>query len=29
MWKMGANGAQPTVFNVGTAPANFSAFPLQ
>lgn len=29
MWKMGANGAQPTVFNAGTAPANFSAFPLQ
>jgi hypothetical protein len=29
MWKMGANGAQPTVFNAGTAPSNFSPFPLQ
>ncbi|MFM7461626.1 MAG: hypothetical protein ACKO15_12420, partial [Burkholderiales bacterium] len=28
MWKMGANGAQPTVFNAGTAPSNFSPFPL-
>jgi hypothetical protein len=29
VWQMNANGAAPTVFNAGTAPANFSAFPLQ
>jgi hypothetical protein len=29
MWKMGTNGAQPTVFNAGTAPSNFVPFPLQ
>ncbi|MBC7622548.1 MAG: hypothetical protein H7232_04090 [Aeromicrobium sp.] len=29
VWQMNANGAAPTVFNAGTAPANFTAFPLQ
>jgi hypothetical protein len=29
VWQMNPNGAAPTVFNAGTAPANFSAFPLQ
>jgi lysyl endopeptidase len=29
VWQMNANGTAPTVFNAGTAPANFNAFPLQ
>ncbi|MFN8987584.1 MAG: trypsin-like peptidase domain-containing protein [Burkholderiales bacterium] len=28
VWQMNPNGAAPTVFNAGTAPANCSAFPL-
>ena len=29
VWQMNANGAQPTVFNAGSAPTNFTPFPLQ
>jgi len=29
LWQMNANGAAPTVFNAGSAPANFTPFPLQ
>jgi|GEM_PF-1881861 len=29
VWQMNANGAGPTVFNAGAAPANFTPFPLQ
>ena len=29
VWQMNGNGAAPTIFNAGTAPANFTPFPLQ